>query len=480
MSVLAALFHRFRMPFRLRVPAADPRDIYPVLEAYYHNNDLYAALEELRITQPVRARPLRNPAHAVVEFYAATLWGAARIEADDPTVVGAAQQVLEWSNWDALRQRLARWLALYGDAWIKVATRQDNEGRVRRVFLQLIHPAQVREFAEDERGFLTAVVIESPTGDGKQLLIERWDKATGTVTWELAPQARAERGEPVQQATVAELGFDFIPVVHLRFRDIGEPRGIGAFTQALDLIDEANRMATRLVELMYRYNRPDLVLRQVESRDPLGRPLPPPDWHRARGSDTYEIGAERVTMLPPGYELTPILPHVDWGSYLSALDAHLAAIERYALPELTYYRLADLGSPSGRALRIILAPALSRVAEVRRGMDAGCARALEMALSIGSLHGLFAVPPWEAGQTRVRFSDRPLLPEDEYAELEHRELKTRLALLEKQLGLPMQEILRRLGYDGATAALLVEQSLQEQERERERMANLLAAGWEPT
>jgi hypothetical protein len=481
MSIIARLFgsNAFLPWLRARPRPADDRELYPILRAYYSNNDLYAALEELRIQQPVRTRPLRNPAHAVVEFYAATLWGEAEIACDDPFVLDAAKRVLEWSNWDALRQRIARLLALYGDLWVKVATRQDGE-TVRRVFLQVIEPTQVANFAEDERGFLTEIVLEAPAEDPDYLLVEHWDKPAGLVTWHLVRRdRRAEPGPILRQATVSDLGFDFIPIVHLRFRDIGEPRGIGAFTHAIDMIDEANRMATRLVDLMYRYNRPDLVLRQTDSRDPLGRPLPPPEIARRQSSDTFEFGSERVTALPPGWELEHVIPSIDWGSYLSALDSHLAAIERYALPELMYYRLSDMGAPSGRALRIALAPAIARVAEARRALDTGIGRALDMAITLGAIHTLWTVPDWDMGRARVSFTDRPLLVDDEWAPLEREQMLVAIARAKKDLGLPLAEILRELGYDDAKIADLVRESMLEAEQQRERMANLLAAGWTP-
>jgi hypothetical protein len=481
MSVIARLFgwNAFLPWARARPHPGDDREIYPILRAYYLNNDLYAALEELRVQQTVRARPIRNPAHAVVEFYAATLWGDADVTAEDPFVLEAARQVLTWSNWGALRNRIARLLALYGDLWIKVATRQDGDV-VRRVFLQIIEPTQVANFAEDERGFLTEIVIEAPADDPDYLLVEHWDKPAGVVTWHLVRRdRRSELGPIVRQATVVDLGFDFIPIVHLRFRDIGEPRGLGAFTHAIDLIDEANRMATRLVDLMYRYNRPDVVLRQTDSRDPLGRPLPPPEIARRQSSDVYELGSERITALPPGWDLEHVIPSIDWGSYLSALDAHLAAIERYALPELTYYRLSDMGAPSGRALRVALAPAIARVAEARRALDAGIGRALDMAITIGAIHNLWAVPEWDMGRARVSFTDRPLLVDDEWAPLEREQMLIAIARAKKDLGLPLAEILRELGYDEAKIQDLLQQATLEQEQQRERMANLLAAGWTP-
>lgn len=481
MSVIARLFGwNTVLPWiRPRPPTADPREIYPVLRSYYLNNDLYAALEDLRVTQRVPARPIRNPAHAVVEFYAATLWGETDVTAADQLVQAAADQVLEWSNWEALRQRIARLLAMYGDLWLKVATRQDGD-TVRRVFLQILDPAQIANFAEDERGFVTEVVIEAPADDPDYLVVEHWDKPAGVVTWQLVRRDRRnEPGPIIRQATVADLGFDFVPVVHLRFRDTGDPRGMGAFTHALDLIDEANRIATRLYDLMFKYNRPDLVLSAADGRDPVGRPLPPPDIARRGSSGNYELGEERVVTLPPGYQLQHVVAPVDWGSYLSGLDNHLTAMERFALPELAYYRLADTGAASGRALRIMLAPALARVAETRTALDSGVARAIEMALTIGTVHGLWQLPAWDAGRARVSFTDRPLLPEDDYAALELEQERVAIAASLRQLGMPLAEILRRLGYTPAEAARVLDEAIAEQEQDRERMQNLLAAGWMP-
>jgi hypothetical protein len=50
-------------------------------------------------------------------------------------------------------------------------------------------------------------------------------------------------GTPTKQAAFSLFGIDFIPIVYTPMRDTGEGTGPGTFTQCIDKIDEANRMA---------------------------------------------------------------------------------------------------------------------------------------------------------------------------------------------------------------------------------------------
>ena len=153
---------------------------------------------------------------------------------------------------------------------MKVATKEDESGEARSVYRERIDPRYVKDFDTDERGYFTYLRVSTPKS-------RRIDNETETYTQtEIWDKERAryfvyehddnsgnsieEMGEPVleQSLTVDQsdapdgfTGYDFIPVVHAKFRDVGKERGLCAFGHALGPIREADRIATRLHEMLF-------------------------------------------------------------------------------------------------------------------------------------------------------------------------------------------------------------------------------------
>src|SRR5690606_24097474 len=106
---------------------------------------------------------------------------------------------------------------------------------------------------------------------------EIWDK----VGWRVYEHQQDEGtpanrlGEPVDTGLLADFDIDFVPFVWQPFRAVGDERGANAFINSLDKIDEANRQATRLSEMLFRHNRALWAL-TANAVDPAGRPLPAP------------------------------------------------------------------------------------------------------------------------------------------------------------------------------------------------------------
>src|SRR3990172_5678291 len=114
-----------------------PSAWYEMLEEYYLNNGLYdlvqAALHENAIWTP-GMEPLRNPAHRAVEFYVSKLWaGPLPIVTKNARLPDAIAKIDEWSNWGAQKQLAARWLANFGDLFVKIAVKTED-GQVTRVY----------------------------------------------------------------------------------------------------------------------------------------------------------------------------------------------------------------------------------------------------------------------------------------------------------------------------------------------------------
>lgn len=467
---------------RRRATPAHPCEMYGVLRAYYLQNALYEDLARAAYTigvdtQTIKA--LRNPANRVVEFYPAHIWPgtlpkALPIETTNARIIQPIQQVWTWSNWASKKQIFARNLAMLGDQYIKVCMTDERD----RVYYQLLDPETVTETKYDARDNLTWCRIDvagvaNPDApvlarqNPSRCYTEVWDLESQTVrVWYHAHGNYAELarlGLPSEETTFAELGIDFVPIVPCQFRNIGDPRGVGAFTLQLDKIDEANRQATRLHQLLFRHNNVTWAL-SANSVDGQGRPLPAPQVPRGAaptpgGSTesttqqpptepgTVRMGGEVFLRLAGNATLTPLIPDINYGDALAVLAAQLNELAE-ELTELRFYRLSDATELSGRAILLLLSPAISRALEVRGNAEQALARADAMALTMGADAGLWStdIGQFDAGDYQHTFSERPVLGVSEAEKAETDQARVQALLLRAQLGVPKLQLLQELGY----------------------------------
>lgn len=491
MNVLSRIFgapstYELRAVATAPLKELHPRELYQLLDAYYQNNGLYDFLALAMHTAAIwkeALKPLRNPAQRVVEFYPMHLWpgtlpDALPIVSDNQRIVEPIQRVWKWSNWGTNKQLAARQLARLGDLFIKVTQTED----LTQVYFQLIEPKYVTAFEVDHRGFVTYIRVDIPrtrrSGDGLKhfTYTEVWDKQTALFrAWEHDKGAEDDidqLGQPLIRRALAAgpgpdfVGVDFVPFVHAKFKDIGEERGVGAFTLALDKIDEANRKATRLAQMIFRYNKALWAL-SANAMDISGRPLPAPRIGGASGDpgdgDTITLGDDRLIRLPGTSKLESLVPQIDYQAHLDSLKADLEELEQ-DLPELTYYRLRETGNLSGRALQLLLAPAIKKAEEARGNAETALARADEMALTIGVNAGIFkGIGSFEAGEFSHSFQKRDVMPVSD-ADLADE------AKVYVDMGVPLKTALRRQGWSEADLKQLEADQAEQSEKEKETLA----------
>jgi hypothetical protein len=408
--------------------AVTPSAWYEMLEGYYLNNGLYDLVSQALFDNAIWTpgmKPLRNPAHRAVEFYVSKLWPGPLLRAlpivtpkSNTKIKDPILKLWEWSNWGAQKQVAARWLSNFGDLFIKVA--QKKEGNtVTRVYHDPIKSKHVTELELDERGFITFIRIDVPTED--EMHTEVWSKTRGSYRlWKHNRSLSTpldQLGTPTDQKTFEQLGFDFIPIVHAKFQDIGETRGIGCFVHALDKIDEANRQATRLHQILFRYNKPTNAI-SANMMDATGKPLPPPTIIGRDGSKSSQgslkLGDDDLYELPGMSKLEQMVPNLQYDAALNILNAQMQEISQ-DLPEVLYYELKEKGEFSGRALQTLLGPAIDKVIEARGNAETALVRANQMALTIAGIHGLEGfreIGKFESGDLAHSFADREVIALD--------------------------------------------------------------------
>lgn len=477
-----------------------PRDRYYRLRAFYRNTRLYDDLAAHLYHEGIwkeALKELRNPTHAAVEFYASTLWSGMmdqtfelefpetmRASGDDPVTPGESshaqrlettiQQVWTWSNWAQRRSVFARGLPMLGDQFLRIATREDQSGKVVRVFIQIVKPEYVTEFEKDERGYITYIRVDVPqirrTAEDKPEAFTRtevWDKATGRMrVWEhtRGDDEDIDRlGDPIVNEDMARFGVDFVPFVHCMFRDIDDERGEALIEPCMTKVIEADRSVTRLHQMLFRHNDATWVLR-ANGNDPSGRPIPAP---RISGNDdgTVKVGDSSFYRLPGTSELQPLVPPINYADALLILQDHMRHLRDVDLPELRYYAMAESQELSGIAIRYLMAPAVDRVLEVRSNAETSLIQADMMALSIGAFHklpGFTDLGDYDSGDYEHSFKPRDVIPTSELEEQEINYRRSQANVLKAQYGYSRQQLWREDGLDDDEIKTMESESEAEQ------------------
>jgi hypothetical protein len=431
-----------------------PSAWYEMLEEYYLNNGLYdmvnLQMHENAIWAP-GMKPLRNPAHRAVEFHVSHLWAgslklAFPLVTDNKKLPDAIAKIDEWSNWGNQKQLSARWFANFGDLFIKIAEKSED-GEVTRVYKDPIKPKFVTDFDLDERGFITYIRIDVPAGE--DMHTEVWSKTRGGYRLWIHNRSidtpLEQLGTPVDTKTFEQLGFDFIPIVHAKFQDIGEPRGVGCFVHALDKIDEANRQATRLHQILFRYNKPTTAV-SANAMDASGKPLPPPtlmgrDGNSADSTNPIVQGDDDVWNLPGMATVEQLVPDIKYDAALAILNAQMNELSN-DLPEILWYELKDKGELSNVALKTLLGPAVARVLEARGNAEPALVRANQMALTIAGIHnldGFGGLGSFENGDFNHTFAERDVIP------VSAKE-KAEMVKVDADAGMPLLFSMKRHGF----------------------------------
>jgi len=400
--------------------AIDWPSMYQILEAYRNQNGLYDAINAIvgsRDNDDLRnIKPLRNPANRIVEFYAAKVWSgslphALPIEADNEAIIEPIYRIWSNSNWQSVKQLAVRTLVTKGDLFIQVGT-----GESGNVYMQVVQPEYVTDYDTDERGFLKWLRIDMPQTrrkpDGKQehfYRTEIWDK-TSLRIWDNKHGATVQMerlGEAQSEDFLGDMGIDFIPFVYVPLKADPTKRAVGAYTLMLDKIDEVNRQATRLHEMMFRYNKPFWATER-SGVDSAGRPKPPVNLGVNAPVTNDSDNDDDIINLPADTSLKALVPDLAWTAHIQAIHDQMEELEK-DLPELAYSNLRN-SDMSGRAIGLLLGDTIDRGKEARAAAEDALIKAQKMTLTIGQNLGMWSnIGTYEGGDFEHAFRERDII-----------------------------------------------------------------------
>lgn len=419
----------------------DPRERYELSELYYDGviyREVNNVLPNLLKVDVESIRELENPTEQAIDFHADHLFPgglpkALPLVSDNLDLLEPAINTI-WitSQWSMNKQVYARWLPLYGDAFLK-ATQTD---RVRQPFMQLTHPKIVSRFDKDDRGNLVYILLETEidkVGGGILIRNEEWSRDEQKMRVWYAAGYGSQWGDRafVSEQDVDEddsgefplssFGIDFVPFVHTVFMpDLNEPqgRGVGAIARKVAQIDEINRMVTRLHDRYFRYGKPDKAVMAGESNKNAPRfqrndTRPgPAGMQSVDGSVMTLEDGEKVYRFPGMSHMEYLVANLPYEQGLEMIRARQKRLaENWS--ELRYYEDVDQGDPSGIARRNRLAPAISRSVEARGNAEDGIIRCQKMCLTLGqraNLPDFQNIGSYDAGDFDHSFEEREVLP----------------------------------------------------------------------
>ncbi len=396
---------------------------YKLFWAYY-SNDMYDDWTAYKATRGLyrHIRQVYNMTR-LADFYVAKIWGglldfdglggAIPIEADNPAIMPALALLWQRSNWGAKKNLAVLWGAVTGDMVIKVVDEAAEGDKRGQVYLQVMHPRQIKSALFDYRGFVQSVVIEyvdSEPGDTEGTYIDF------TYREEITKETfrTFKNNEPFDYFGYGaewDNPYRFVPLVISPHEDVGLDWGLSCGHDGLMTLDKINDQASILGDRMRKANNPAQLLSGVTK--PRSGDI---DLSTDTATTADKSGQQKDNIFYASNEGAKWQAMVsDVGmeqtlDYIASLQGELEA--KY--PELEMLASLREQEASGVALRIRYQPVIDKVIRARGNYDAALVRVQQMALSIGGMRGYFDgfnLKSYEAGDEEHRIGDRPVLTE---------------------------------------------------------------------
>lgn len=429
-------------------------------------------------------RGLRNPVGRYVDFYIANVWGgpldadagdgktipsALPILTDNEAQRPAIAKIWQWSKWGQRRDIVTLHSTALGDAFLVVSDRP----RSRRCSLQVRWPGEVADVEWDDAGHIKQLVIEYGTRDERgQSYIYRevlehprvWGGRT--VRYQTYrngnlfayPENTNAAGVPVASWTAP---YDFVPAVHIPWRDIGQGWGAVGYIKTQSKIDAANALASQIADQVAKAVNTPLVAYGIQRGDVDVRPT------------EDGVPVLYINRPPAEADIKPLIGDLNLEHGLMTLAAQLDEVKG-DLSELRMEEALRTGM-SGEALGRAYSDVYARIQATRATHDAALVQAQQMAIAIAggsrydAVFAPFGMDSYSRGLLDHSIGSRPVLPRTAAEQME--ESKNRWTMVKDAVaaGLPLATALREVG---GWSQAQIRQMLREVTQERRNQANL--------
>jgi hypothetical protein len=353
-----------------------------------------------------------NYARLIVDAGVANLYGGeVHVQATADSASGTQEVIdamLDYNGGGLLWQRVGTSGAIGGTMFYRLIP-QDETVRV-----VVLDPSTVEiEWEDDDHETVIGYVVTYIPNAGIKAKVKRLLVEKSGLGWHLYEQEVTEDGEWVT-IDEEEWNYSFPPIGHCQnLPSPHESYGISDLEpDVLDLCDGINRAASNINRIVRLYAHPRTVGKMI--------------------GDALNMNANPgavIRLEHPDAQLYNLEMNSDLSSSISMFQRLVAALhETTRIPEIATGKLDSAGQLSSLALRILYAPLLQKTESKRRTYGRAMEQMMERALALIGI------------DDTVEIIWPDLLPSDP-------EATRRTAVLDAQIGVSKQTILRSLGYD---------------------------------
>ena len=375
--------------------------------------------------------------------------GAIQVVNANDAHIQALLQVFRWSKWGQNKTLFGRQTAKLGDCGLWIV---DDPLR-KKVRMEILHPAKIKDADFDEVGNVKAAVIEyereweDPDTGKSQDVIYRMVVSKERFETFKDKEPYAWHGD--QPAWDNDYGF--VPLVIANFEDVGLNWGASASHGSLAKIHAVNDVASLLV---------DNIRKSIDTWWYVAGARSPNEIRAAMqlsdGTDTSDPSAQRdkgkFLYGPAGSQPHPMVFPLDVTAVASEIKDQLKELEK-DMPILALQNIRDEGTQlSGVAIRNLYGDAVDDVNEAAGNLFDAQIRATQMAITIGGFRGYdgfrsFGLESYDRGDLDYYFKepelfDDELTPKEQIEVMQNLPENTAVAryILEKLLEIPTDTV----------------------------------------
>lgn len=313
---------------------------------------------------------IRNPVYRAVEFYVSQVLDPNQIifNSDNESFINFCKEVFQTSNFSQNNPKYLRELALLGNLFLKVIKTKD------KIYFISIPQENITALEEDSRGYITEIEFFVSNADNTYS-IERWSKSEQYAYFYYNRLNQKSDENPDAYIQLSQIGIDFIPIVHIKFKETDSLYATGCVSSVIPKIVEANKLAARLHELQFKHNSP--IWKRISNAVTKDG---------SKNAKVVKFSDETIINLSEGEDFSPTVPNINYADALNILKAMEHEIEK-DLPELRYFEISDTAA-SGKAIKLLFQAAMDKAKEVRVNYLFGLIRILQICATIAQFTGL--------------------------------------------------------------------------------------------
>lgn len=405
-------------------------------------------------------RGIYNPSARVCNFQRDHVWagrlnivdgmatdeGALPIVTDNDALRGAIGALWKASNWQAKKDLVVLWGAVFGDVAISIV---DNPEK-NKVYLRIVNPGTLTRVERDFFGNVKSYEIQEIRVNDEDEEYEYREIATRDGDNVLYTTYLDGEIYDFGQGGEWTVPYGFIPMVIIPHIDVGLDWGYselhtgrGKFAEIDDIASKLNDQVRKTVDAKWLASGVENPKLRQKSLTMTG--ATPTENKPQPGREE-----EHILYAPQGASMQPLIAPLPIDATNATIQQMYEALEN-EYPELKLEKLTVQGALSGAALRIARQPVETKILQRRAGYDDALVRVQQMAIAIGGWRGYdgyagFNLASYEQGTLDHSIGERPVFRTFETDKVEEAAQFWAAAKIAGEAGVGLEAFLREMGW----------------------------------